>query len=110
MKEKKCDSIENQTNMYACLTIHGNRESVTWDYPENWIGPVRYLKNIAYNPNTTIVQVVGIHWPKKQLTAGGHRRIHVDTVMPVEESTADICAIFFSKIQNPYQEGVVKCR
>ncbi|CAI2737662.1 unnamed protein product [Dicrocoelium dendriticum] len=75
MKEKKCDSIENQTNMYACLTIHGNRESVTWDYPENWIGPVRYLKNIAYNPNTTIVQVVGIHWPKKQLTAGGHRRI-----------------------------------
>ncbi|CAH8579364.1 unnamed protein product [Dicrocoelium dendriticum] len=63
---KKCDSIENQTYIEFCHTVHGNREMVTWDYPENWIGPVRYLRNMAYDPITTIVQVAGIYWPKKQ--------------------------------------------
>ncbi|CAH8579350.1 unnamed protein product [Dicrocoelium dendriticum] len=105
---KKCDSVENQTNIEFCFTVHGNREMVTWDYPENWIGPVRYLRNMAYDPITTIVRVAGIYWPKKQ--SGNSAPLHVDTVMTVGDSKADHCAIFFEKTRTMYWEWLMKCR
>ncbi|CAI2737795.1 unnamed protein product [Dicrocoelium dendriticum] len=75
LKDPICEKLSNQTNAYECQTLHCNNKNVSWEYPENWIGPVRYLRNIAYDPNKIFVQIVGMYWPVKHL-AGNAKQLH----------------------------------
>ncbi|CAH8556364.1 unnamed protein product [Dicrocoelium dendriticum] len=90
-----CDSEPLEKHKYSCVIVHYNNENVTWEYPENWIGPTRYLRNIFYDESNITVQVVGMHWPPKDSVDGG--QFHVDTVMEVEEKTPDFCRLFSEK-------------
>ncbi|CAH8556401.1 unnamed protein product [Dicrocoelium dendriticum] len=103
-----CDPIPSEENTYRCVIVHYNFDHVTWEYPENWVGPARYLRNITYDESNITVQVVGMHWPPKHSIDS--RLIHVDTVMAVDERTTDICRLFFEKIDKPRLKSLKKCR
>ncbi|CAH8636597.1 unnamed protein product [Dicrocoelium dendriticum] len=102
-----CNKISNEHYLYACIFIHHYPDDVTWDYPEYWSGPVRYLKYITYNNEYTAVHVGGIYWPKKQTVE--NEKFHMDTVMKVEPWRMDICASFFEKIHENWSQQS-KCR
>ncbi|CAI2737615.1 unnamed protein product [Dicrocoelium dendriticum] len=97
LEEPICEKLSNQINAYECGTLHCNTEHVSWEYPENWIGPVRYLRNITYNQDNISVQIVGMYWPVKH-SVGSVKQFHVDTTMLVEAGQTDACNIFFTKL------------
>ncbi|CAH8556584.1 unnamed protein product [Dicrocoelium dendriticum] len=103
-----CDPHQHKNNTYFCVIVHYNIENVTWDYPENWIGPVRYLRNIFYDQRKITVQVVGMHWSPKLSSDSG--QFHVDTVVEVKAGEPDICNSFSREIHRDSLKFLTKCR
>ncbi|CAH8556385.1 unnamed protein product [Dicrocoelium dendriticum] len=69
-----CEPRPQQNHTYSCVILLYNIEEVTWDYPENWVGPARYLRNIFYDESKITVQFVGMHWPPKHSIDSGQFR------------------------------------
>ncbi|CAH8476817.1 unnamed protein product [Dicrocoelium dendriticum] len=103
-----CYPIPDGSNSYNCSTVYNNKYSVTWEFPENWSGPARFLKNIVYESGKIDFEIVGLHWSRK--LPNDSKRLYVDVIMLVEQRSTDVCKKFFEKTTDVILNSTTICR
>ncbi|CAH8650417.1 unnamed protein product [Dicrocoelium dendriticum] len=90
-----CYPTSNDSNSYHCVTVYDNHYNVTWEFPENWSGPARFLKNIAYDSRKIDFEVVALHWSRQ--LPNDPKALYVDVIMLVEQKSTDACKKFLEE-------------
>ncbi|CAI2737231.1 unnamed protein product [Dicrocoelium dendriticum] len=101
----ECDPTPDSSKAYNCSTVYHNKYSVTWEFPENWSGPARFLKDIAYESDNNNFEVVGVHWPMQ--LPNDANKMYVDVIMLVEQQSTDVCMKLFENA-SPYLIKICK--
>ncbi|CAH8634316.1 unnamed protein product [Dicrocoelium dendriticum] len=93
--------MPREANVHTCITSYQNEQKVTWEFPENWSGPARFLKKIDYDSEAINLQIVGMYWPKQ---------LYVDIIVLVNQKYVNLCAEFFKKTVDETLKPKTKCR
>ncbi|CAH8634344.1 unnamed protein product [Dicrocoelium dendriticum] len=93
-----CMTMPREANVHTCVTSYQNEQKVTWEFPENWSGPARFLKKIDYDSEAINLQIVGMYWPK-QLSAINNQVLYVDIIVLVKQKYDNICEEIFKNVR-----------